>query len=333
MSVLDLSIIIPVYNTPAVALQRCFDSVKLLQNVSYEVILVDDGSKESTASFCREYAEKEQNFVCLRKENGGVSTARNVGIENAKGTYITFLDADDELLLPAMVPYLKEKYDLVLFDIQLIEHDKDQIWYAFNQPEGNITKQTLLRQLIVDKSLNGPVAKLYRRQIVEENHLRFDTDFVTGEDWDFVSSFAKFTQSAWYEKQPGYRYYRDEGTGKKRTERFPDTVLNNTIAMFEKKLDLVTLGGFSQMEAEILCSGAAAIAIENLFNTAADYLILHLATRSRKEKIRKAIIRASAYLQKQTPRKTKMKAWIGGHCYVAVYPLAWLRELYLRYLH
>lgn len=328
----ELSIIVPVYNTPTDALQRCFDSVKSLQALSYEVILVDDGSEESAASFCREYAEKTPGFVCLRKENGGVSSARNHGLDHARGQYILFLDADDTLLTaPITRELLQPEPDLVLFDIQLTEHGKSWTWYAFSQPAGDITKQTLLQQLIVDKSLNGPVAKLYRRQIVEENQLRFDTTFVTGEDWDFVSNFAMLTQSAWYEKQPVYRYYRDEDTGKKRTIRFPDTVLDNTIAMFEKKLELVKLGEFSQTEAEAIRSGAAVIAVENLFNTAADYLVSHLVTRQRKEKLRKAVARASAYLQKQAPRKTKIKAWVARYLWIGVYPLAYLRELYLKH--
>ena len=98
----DLSVIIPIYNTPEEELKRCFSSLSGLSGFSWEAVLVDDGSKEQTGTFCRGYAQSDPHFRYYHKENGGVSSARNMGLEVAQGQFITFVDADDELLPQAI---------------------------------------------------------------------------------------------------------------------------------------------------------------------------------------------------------------------------------------
>ena len=117
---MDLSIIIPVYNTPAVLLQRCLDSAQNLHGLDLEVILCDDGSGDATASFCQEYAKQNPHIQYIRKENGGVSSARNLGLDHATGRYVTFVDADDALLPDSITPDLfSEGHDLVILDVLL----------------------------------------------------------------------------------------------------------------------------------------------------------------------------------------------------------------------
>jgi glycosyltransferase involved in cell wall biosynthesis len=327
----ELSVIIPVFNTSTDALQRCFDSVKAIQGISYEVILVDDGSEEPAASFCRDYAKTEPEFIYLRKENGGVSSARNMGLEAAQGTYITFVDADDMLLVQSITPeLLANDQDLFLFDILLTENHRDSTWPAFSEACGPISRQTLFKQLIVDKSINGPVAKLYRRSLIDHAGLSFDPDMVIGEDWDFVSSFAGVAQSIYYVDQPCYRYFRDQGNSKSRTARFPDKIIANTVYMFEKKMRLVQEGGFLQEQQKQMLSDAAVIAIENLFNTAADLIILGKLKAERKKIIRTVCKDVAEKLAADAPRKTRIKAWIARYFWIGVYPLAYLREIYLK---
>ena len=89
-----LSIIIPVYNVESY-LPRCLDSIENQNVMDYEIILVDDGSKDSSGSICDKYAARFQNITCVHKENGGLSDARNVGMKYATGEYIWFVDSDD----------------------------------------------------------------------------------------------------------------------------------------------------------------------------------------------------------------------------------------------
>lgn len=327
----ELSIIVPVYNTLTDALQRCFDSVKALQDISYEVIVVDDGSKEPTASFCREYAEKEPGFVCLRKENGGVSSARNYGLDHATGRYVVFLDADDVLLPAAFAGKMMEaEPDLVILDTMLVEGNKESVWSAFVREAGEVSLQELLCQLIASKSLNGPYAKLFKRQIIEQQHIRFNTDFVTGEDWDFVTSFVLQVRFAIYYEAPCYVYYRDGGNSKARIARFPDVVLSNLSAMFRRKQDMLGQYFEKNSQTEYLASVAAEFLIEDMFNSAADLLLLGKLTRERKNIIRQACRLSAPYLLPNSSRKTRIKAWIAQYFWVGVYPLAYLRELYLK---
>ena len=90
-----ISVIIPIYNCERL-LSRCLDSILTQSYNDFEVLLVNDGSTDGTANVCKEYVEKtEGKFRYIEKVNGGVSSARNIGINNANGEYICFVDADD----------------------------------------------------------------------------------------------------------------------------------------------------------------------------------------------------------------------------------------------
>lgn len=321
----DLSIIIPVYNTPVDLLYRCFASVKALP-VSYEVLIVDDGSQSPTDTFCREYAENNPGFVCYTMENSGVSAARNFGLSQAQGQYITFLDADDELLPEFFTPeLLSQEQDLVILDTKLVEKGQTSIWKAFDAEAGCVTKEQLLRQLIASKSLNGPYAKLMKRQIIADKNIRFHTDFVTGEDWDFVCSFALQATTVTYCNSPSYVYYRDGGNSKSRINRFPDTVLKNLTAMFRRKEKLAK----QLPEDKSLLATAAGFLVEDLFNSAADLHLLKKLTGERRSYIVHNCGYARTYLTRKSAFKTRMKAWILQRCFLLVYPMARLREFYL----
>ena len=311
----DFSVIIPIYNTPTAALQRCFRSVADCS----EVLLIDDGSKEETGAFCREYCSKHPNFRYIYQKNGGVSSARNKGLSLANGQYITFLDADDMLLPDGIVP---SEADLVLYDILLNDGGSERLWPALEQEAGPLTQEQLLCRLIASKSLNGPVAKLYKRAIIEENGLRFDEGFITGEDWNFVCDYALRAESITYEKTPVYRYFREVATSMGRLSRQPDTMLSNHLAMYRQKLRLAEMTG----SAETLKAIAAADLTETLFNIAADLLLLKLLTPERKALIRKTV----ACLPAANSRKTRIKAAVLKKHFWLLRPLARLRALYLK---
>lgn len=90
----EISIIVPVYNVEKY-IRRCIDSLITQTFKSIEIILIDDGSKDTSGAICDEYALKDERVKVIHKENGGVSSARNVGLDNATGTYIMFCDPDD----------------------------------------------------------------------------------------------------------------------------------------------------------------------------------------------------------------------------------------------
>ena len=91
-----VSIIVPVYNVKPY-LNRCVDSILGQEYRDFELILVDDGSRDMSGSICDAYAKTDERVVVIHKENSGVSDTRNQGIERAKGTYLQFVDSDDWL--------------------------------------------------------------------------------------------------------------------------------------------------------------------------------------------------------------------------------------------
>ena len=117
-----ISVIVPVYNVEKY-LHRCVDSLLNQTSPNIEIVLVNDGSTDNCAQICDEYTLKHANVIVKHKENGGQSSARNVGLENATGDYIGFVDSDD-WVEPDMYEYL---YNLIL----KYEADASQIGYCF----------------------------------------------------------------------------------------------------------------------------------------------------------------------------------------------------------
>ena len=119
---MKISVIVPVYNTEKY-LPRCIDSILAQTFTDFELLLIDDGSTDNSGRICGEYALKDKRIKVVHKENGGVSRARNLGIDNAQGEYLSFIDSDD-YIRPTMYSELiaiADKYnvDLVSSDIEL----------------------------------------------------------------------------------------------------------------------------------------------------------------------------------------------------------------------
>ncbi len=92
-----IDIIIPVYNTPVIDLERCFDSIINQTYKNYKVYIIDDGSNDITKNFLDNYIKNKDNFIVEHIKNNGVSNARNLGIEISNSKYIAFVDADDTI--------------------------------------------------------------------------------------------------------------------------------------------------------------------------------------------------------------------------------------------
>lgn len=99
-----ISVIVPVYNVEKY-LPRCIDSIIDQTFKNFELLLIDDGSKDKSGEICDEYAKRDNRIKVFHKENGGVSSARNVGLDSAKGEWIIFCDSDDEFYCNAFKSY------------------------------------------------------------------------------------------------------------------------------------------------------------------------------------------------------------------------------------
>ena len=120
-----LSIIIPVYNAEEY-LDRCLTSILEQEFVSYEVILIDDGSTDSSPLICDRYSATDSRFRTIHKKNGGVSSARNAGMALAQGEYVMFVDSDDRIspdALTVMSDAARQDPDFVLGGVDIYQDD------------------------------------------------------------------------------------------------------------------------------------------------------------------------------------------------------------------
>ena len=132
-----ITVIIPVYNAGKY-LRKCLDSIVMGQYSDWECILVDDGSKDDSLSICEEYANKDSRFRVFHQINAGASAARNVGLDNAKGEYITFIDADDWVSSNYLFAVEKCDSDLILLETKHVNKEGEIIRYFYNLENENM---------------------------------------------------------------------------------------------------------------------------------------------------------------------------------------------------
>ena len=185
-----ISIIVPVYNTEKY-LHRCIDSILAQTYTDFELLLIDDGSTDSSGAICDEYATKDSRVRVFHKENGGVSRARNLGLDSACGEWIAFVDSDDWIDNNYLSVLLEGKRcDLSICNCK-IENSKI-IWDIVI--ENGCQDKTAIGELF-DKggfsgfAFLGPICKLFRKKIINKYHIRYKEDISSGEDSLFVLDY------------------------------------------------------------------------------------------------------------------------------------------------
>lgn len=191
------SVIIPVYNAEK-TLARCLESVLAQKRNDIEVVIVNDGSSDSSEKIISNFLETNENIVYIYQENAGVSRARNVGLESAKGEYIVFLDSDD---------YMDRDY---FFELDRMDDaDSDLVVFAYRN-HGDLTSgnneryetiaqaessEKRLESLLLGREIMPPWNKQFKRSIIEQNHLRFNETLQIGEDFNFCLAYAMQCQT------------------------------------------------------------------------------------------------------------------------------------------
>lgn len=205
-----VSIIVPVYNAEKY-LNRCIDSILSQTMTDFELLLIDDESKDNSGRICDEYAEKDARVRVFHKPNGGVSSARNLGLDNAKGKWITFVDADDRCscnYLEHLLSKVDDDTDLIISYAVICDSTGEK---AEVYPEYRVNA-TNFERLFVDSDMHwhtSPWAKLYRASIIYENSLRFNEMMHIGEDADFLFSFMLITDKIYVSSDTDYYYTCD----------------------------------------------------------------------------------------------------------------------------
>lgn len=208
MTTPKISVIVPVYKVEQY-IHRCLDSILSQSFTDFELILVDDGSSDNCGKICDEYASKDSRVKVIHKENGGVSSARNIGLNNAKGEWITFIDADDYveqgfLTIPndTSEDLLVQNYK-VLKETKCYNHTFDCSVIQFSQIK------VFINERLVELIYRVPWGKFFKRTIIVENGLSFTEGVKIGEDTIFVLDYLYHVSSIRYLSNSNYVYKED----------------------------------------------------------------------------------------------------------------------------
>lgn len=182
---MKISVIVPVYRAENF-LRRCIDSILTQTFSNIELLLIDDGSPDRSGEICDEYAEKDNRVRVIHKKNGGVSSARNMGLDHLTGDFFMFVDADDYLSLDALEK-LAAKQKETTADIVTGKICKltNETTYYICEPAFSSAEEMLFH-LVSQVSNHENVARLIRTDVVTKNSLRFLPDIKIGEDWLFL---------------------------------------------------------------------------------------------------------------------------------------------------
>ena len=217
-----ISIIIPIYNVENY-LRQCLDSIIAQTYQNFECLLINDGSPDNSADICNEYVSKDSRFRYFEKENGGVSSARNLGIERSEGAYITFIDSDDwvdsdylEVLYNALID---ENADISVSTYKRFEMG-DNCWYVHAFQRGYdkkvFTNKKLMDELLFldgfDNSYRFVCGKLVRKYLLD--NIAFNEMTTLGEDMEFWFKIYTVSDRVVYVNKETYNYRTDERISK-----------------------------------------------------------------------------------------------------------------------
>lgn len=201
-----ISVIVPVYNVERY-LTRCIDSILAQTFTDFELLLIDDGSTDNSGKICDEYAEKDKRIRVFHKKNGGVSSARNLGLDVSCCEWITFIDSDDYV----EDNFLEELFQSTNSDLKISGYTSfGEKISKENYKTSFINKDKI--GICLSKFLNNdifrvPWAKLFRLSIINNNRLRFDDRLKIGEDTIFVQQYLCFCNSLSFINTTSYNYF------------------------------------------------------------------------------------------------------------------------------
>ena len=205
---MKLSVVVPIYKAEE-TLNRCIDSIVCQSFKDWELILIDDGSPDSSGAICDEYAGADKRIKVIHKHNEGVSIARNCGLEMATGDYVTFIDSDDYIEGDCFSLMQDAESDLVVFDSISYKPDGTRkYWYNIDEKRIESADQIsgFIRDYINLFVLDGPCAKFFRRSLIDD--LKFPEGQPLGEDNVFMLSYI--TRCKTIDLKPGLFYVIDD---------------------------------------------------------------------------------------------------------------------------
>ena len=207
---MTVSIVVPVYNT-AEYLPACLDSILAQSFTDFELILVDDGSTDDSLRICEAYAFRDARIRVFHQQNAGVSAARNLGVEQAQGDWLCYVDSDD-VVLPAYLQDMLEAADAE--DCLVMGNISDSRMKGLITSDVVLEGEAMVRYMLSHNILNlsGPVAKLYNRATLVRYGIRFPQDIHYGEDLLYFLQYLNHIGRVAFRQSELYQVTMREGS-------------------------------------------------------------------------------------------------------------------------
>lgn len=252
-----VSIIVPIYNS-ALDLVTCLESIKRQKYPRLEILLVNDGSSDSSLEICRMYARLDARIVIIDKENSGVSGTRNVAIERASGKYLQFVDSDDfldENATRLMVEAMEEhESDLVICHYCSVSKSERTTVYGYLPPDTAMDKAQFARYLMEEPAsfYYGVMwNKLYRRDLIMAHGIRCNEDISWSEDMLFNLEYIRYAERFYSLRTPVY-YYTHRKRRSLSASVTPAQVVSTKTSLFKYYKQLyIDLGLYEQYRMQI----------------------------------------------------------------------------------
>ena len=208
-----ISIIVPVYNAEKY-IRKCLDSIVNQTYKDLEIILVDDGSPDNSGAICDEYAQNDSRIKVIHKQNGGLSSARNAGLDVASGEFLTFIDSDDyieENTMADVVDAISQRdVEIVLIREKQVNLKGETTKIVGDKPTNTTfyKDKEFLVELVLGKQINGACDKFYKRDCIKD--LRFEEGRHHGEDMLFNVSYLDRVKTVGYVDSIKYSYVAND---------------------------------------------------------------------------------------------------------------------------
>lgn len=281
------SVIIPVYNAEN-TIERCLDSLLNQIPAFTELLVVNDDSKDGSGEICKKYAEKYPFVRYFEKENGGVSSARNLALDYAKGEYILFADSDD---------YVSPDYWRMI-DTLLNEHHPDMLQFGFRNC-GETVKELNTGDYCVNGDIDVAVkinsamrlymfsalyARTFKRELIQKHSLRFKTNLAVGEDQEFIFAYAMHMSSLVSSSATLYNVVLEnsESLSRKRRDYLVEQLLEVNFDMF----DALEKAAFTDDVRQIYRGSVVWVHYRSVYSACKELLKYDLTSKERRYRIK-----------------------------------------------
>lgn len=245
-----VSVIVPIYKAESY-IRKCLDSILSQTFINFELLLIDDGSPDDCGKICDEYAKLDDRVRVFHKENGGVSKARNLGLDYAKGDYVCFIDSDDwvdsDMLETLIGREQKKRTDLLFYGFQYEASTRNsntlELLRQFSGIYEGINSVVEVCYLLeINELLGWTWNKLFRNGIIQEYHIRFNEEISIQEDHIFTLEYLKYVTCLTVCAYAPYHYrmVQDSLTNKRYSYFFQKKKL---LLLFQRRMELINKRG------------------------------------------------------------------------------------------